>query len=100
MDQTHAEVQCVSEVQQAMYSDLLFSNFTATTFYFSAVLRIVSVITNNSSESNNGRSGNSESLSRIFYYSMQLLGSDRNVYFCLSTETLSKPIALFVRFGK
>jgi hypothetical protein len=52
MDQIQAEVQCVSEVQQALYSDLLFSNFTATTFYFSAVLRIVSVITSDSSDSN------------------------------------------------
>jgi hypothetical protein len=58
MDQIQAEVQCVSEVKKALYSDLLVSNFTTTTLYFSAVLRMVSVITSDSSDCNNRKSEN------------------------------------------
>lgn len=51
MDQIEAEVQCVSEVKQALYPDVLVSNFTVTNLYASAVLRIVSVITSGNSDS-------------------------------------------------
>jgi hypothetical protein len=41
MDQIQAEVQYVLKVKHVQYSDLLVSNFTAKTLYFSAVLRTV-----------------------------------------------------------
>jgi hypothetical protein len=67
MDRIQAEVQCVSEVKQALYSDLLVSNVTATTLYFSAVLRMVSVIISDSSDSYNWKSENfRKSLSNTF----------------------------------
>lgn len=50
MHQIQAEIQCVSEVKHTLYSDLLVSNFTVTALHFSAVLRMVSVITGDSSD--------------------------------------------------
>jgi hypothetical protein len=91
------KVQCVSEVKQALYLDLLVWNFTATTLYASAVLRMVSLIISDGSDSN-WKSENFRKCLSIILLPQAILGWDRNAYFCLSTEILSNPIRIVSGF--